>query len=199
MTATQPTQRTQPTGRLLDDSDADTQPVGPPARRAAADLASSSGGRGTLAERIIAVSTRPHLLRWARFATASVVAGVISTGTLMVLYGFDLTSPQVASVIAYFAGAVPNYLLSRAWTWRGRGHRTPLRELLPYAVVVATTTATAALLTGYTDDHVHQLTSLHWLQVLIVGGVFVGTYATMFVVKFLLLDRYVFTARKGAQ
>lgn len=143
-----------------------------------------------------AVARRPYLLRWARFATASVTAGLISTGTLMVLYGFEVTSPQVATVIAYFAGAIPNYLMSRSWTWRGRGGRKPLRELLPYAAVVATTTATAALLTGYTDDHVHLLTSLRWLQVLIVGGVFVATYATMFVVKFLLLDRYVFTGTR---
>lgn len=182
---------------MLDEAGADTKPLAALTGTAVADWALRSvGGTGTLAARIVALANRPRLLRWARFATASVAAGIISTGTLLVLYGFELTSPQAASVIAYFAGAVPNYLMSRTWTWRGRGRRKPLREIVPYAAVVATTTVTAALLTGYTDEHVHLLTSLRWLQVLLVGGVFVGTYAVMFVVKFLLLDRLVFTGQR---
>lgn len=197
MTATLPDQ---PPGRVLDEAGADTQPFAALTGAAGAGRALRSAGRpGTLANRVLAVADRRRILQWVRYATASVVAGVISTVTLLVLYGFDLTSPEVASVIAYFAGAVPNYVMSRTWTWRGRGHRKPLREVVPYAAVVATTTVTAALLTGLTDEHVHLLTSLRWLQVLLVGGVFVGTYAVMFVVKFLLLDRYVFTAGKRPQ
>lgn len=154
---------------------------------------------GTPANRIIAAAGGPRILRWARYTTASVVAGIISTGTLLVLYGLDLVSPQAASVIAFLAGAVPNYLLSRAWTWRGRNRRKPLREIVPYAAIVVATTVAAAMLTGVTDEHVHLLTSLRWLQVLLVGGVFVGTYVAMFVVKFLLLDWLVFTAGKSSQ
>lgn len=133
--------------------------------------------------------------RWLRYTSASITAGICSTGTLLLLYGLQLAGPRAATVIAFFAGAIPNYVLSRTWTWRGRGRSQPVREIVPYAAIVAVTTVTAALLTGLADEHVGAVTSLHWLQVAIVGAVFVGTYATMFVIKFLLLDRFVFPSR----
>lgn len=203
--------RAEPPDGLFEEAGADTQPLDA-LRRPAGDGPSGDGARSAdqrkssrpsralglsrLAGMAGLLARRPRILHWAKYATSSIVAGVSSTGTLLLLYGLSLTGPRVASVIAFLAGAVPNYLLSRSWTWRGRSHAKPMREVIPYLAIILTTTVTAAMLTGFVDDNVDVVTSARWLQVLLVGAAFVGTYAVMFVVKFLFLDRFVFTARR---
>ncbi|MQA83130.1 MAG: hypothetical protein GEV03_00510 [Streptosporangiales bacterium] len=197
--------RDEPPDELMEQSGADTQPLAavrrpetpngeaaPVGRRRVSPLFRVTG----LAWVAGRLADRPGIWRWAKFATSSGVATVSSAATLTILYGLDLTGPRVATVIAYAAGAVPNYLLSRLWTWRGRSHPKPLRQVIPYLAIILTTTAIATTLTGLTHDHVHLLTTVRWIQVLLVDGVFLGTYAAMFVVKFLFLDRFVFNARR---
>lgn len=128
-----------------------------------------------------------------RFAAASVLATGVSQVVFLLSYSLG-AAPVLATVLAWLAGAIPNFLLNRR-TWGG--DRSALRgEILRYAAISVGTALLAALAT-----HSAETAAQAWFstnrpaQVMIVWGSFIGTYAVMFVVKFFLVDRLVFTSR----
>jgi putative flippase GtrA len=68
--------------------------------------------------------SRGRLLLWARYSASSVVATVVSQLAFALCYWFG-TAAIVATVVAWFAGAVPNYVLNRRYTWGRSGQKLP--------------------------------------------------------------------------
>ena len=135
---------------------------------------------------------KPHrgrLLLWAKYSASSVIATVVSQVAFALCYWFG-TSAIVATLVAWVCGAVPNYVLNRRWTWGRSGQK------LPYTIIVVGSAVTAAIVTSVTDHLVQPLESHLWKTVLVTGS-YLGTYAVLFIVKFVLFDRLVF-ARTGA-
>ncbi|MEV0793776.1 GtrA family protein [Kribbella sp. NPDC050459] len=128
--------------------------------------------------------TRARLLLWARYSASSVVATVVSQLAFALCYWFG-TAALVATLVAWLAGAVPNYVLNRRWTWGRSGQK------LPYTMIVIGSAVTAAVVTSVTD-HLVQPVDSHALKTLLVTGSYFGTYAVLFIVKFVLFDRLVF-------
>jgi putative flippase GtrA len=129
-----------------------------------------------------------------RFAAASVVATGISQLVFLLSYSLGGT-PVLATALAWLAGAIPNFLLNRR-TWGGGGRAALRGEILRYGVISVVTALLAALATHNAETLAHALfPDGRTAQVAVVWGAFVGTYAVMFVVKFFLIDRLVFTAR----
>lgn len=133
-----------------------------------------------------------------RYSISSVIAGVLSQGAFAASYALGAL-PSVASAIAFVVGAVPNYLMNRYWAWQQRGRPHAGRELLPYLVIILVTAGAAALVTTAADAFLRaRIESDFWLVVL-VDAAFIGTYGIMFVLKFVLFDRFVFVPRKDAR
>lgn len=128
-----------------------------------------------------------------RYAASSVIAGVISELAFLASYALGAL-PVVASGIAFVAGAVPNYLMNRYWAWQRRGRANPTREVLPYVAIIVVTALIAAGVTTLADAWLQDRIDSHLWQVLAVGAAFLATYGFMFVLKFVLFDRYVFAA-----
>lgn len=137
---------------------------------------------------------RKRIQLWSRYTGASVVAGIISEIVFVVTYWFA-AAPLVASLLAFIAGAVPNYLMNRYWAWRRRGRPDGTSEVLPYAVIVVATALTAIVVTTAADRWARDHVAAHALQVTLVGAAFLATYGTMFVLKFVLFDRFIFVDR----
>lgn len=133
---------------------------------------------------------------WGRYTAASVIAGVISELVFLVTYWFG-AAPFVASVVAFVAGAVPNYLMNRRWAWRRTDTPHPVRETLPYAVIIVVTALAAILVTTLADRWVDTHVDSHGLRVFLVAAAFLGTYGVMFVLKFVLFDRLIFAGRRA--
>jgi putative flippase GtrA len=132
-----------------------------------------------------------RLLLWARYSASSIVAGVISELAFVICYWIG-TAPMPASVIAFVAGALPNYVLNRRWAWGRTGRADRARELLPYTIIVIVTAAVAALVTTAADHWLRARIESHAAQTALVSAAFLGTYGVMFILKFVLFDRYVF-------
>jgi putative flippase GtrA len=140
-------------------------------------------------------TTRPRRTRRELFGTAtrylggSVVATVCSEVVFVVLYGPLHVGPTWSSVVAWIAGALPNYWLNRAWAWRRTGRPSFRDEVLPYATIILLTLLLAILTTKGADHllRAHGISS--GLRVGTVAVVFEGVYVVMFVVRFFLLDR----------
>ncbi|WP_083933464.1 GtrA family protein [Sciscionella marina] len=131
-----------------------------------------------------------------RFSKALVTAVCGTVLSQIVLLGLltGHTNSTLASFLAFLAGAIPNYFISRRWAW-GRDRKPHFRtETLPYVLVVATTGLLSTGLTTLTDHLLHPLAMSEFWRIVVLDGAFVGSYALMFVLKFTLLDRLVFRA-----
>jgi putative flippase GtrA len=121
------------------------------------------------------------------FGASSVIATVCSEVVLILCYGVLGISPSIASVIAWFAGAVPNFFVNRAWTWQRRGRPSLRGELLPYAGIVLVTLLIAMLATHgvarATADAEHSV------RTALVAITYFGVYVLMFLVRFVLFQR----------
>ena len=127
---------------------------------------------------------RGRLLLWAKYSASSVVATAISQLAFALSYWFGAAA-VVATGIAWVAGAVPNYVLNRRWSWRSQG------QMLPYAIIVIGSAIIAALVTTLTSHLVQGIDSHAWKTLLVTGSYF-ATYGVLFILKFVLFDRLVF-------
>jgi putative flippase GtrA len=139
--------------------------------------------------------------RFIRYAVGSAFATGVSAVTFALAYRMLHAGPQLASVAAFSAGAVVNFVSNRFWAW-SRRHRLGGqalaesrsdklrglgRDLAGYLTLAVATALAAAGVTTLTE----RLTRT-WV---LVEASYFGTYAAMFLVKFVLLDRVVFRSR----
>ncbi len=128
---------------------------------------------------------RRHL----RYAAGSGVATICTQVTFLVLYGALQTTPAVASVVGWLAGAVPNYWLNRSWTWGRRGRPSLTREVLPYVAIVLGTLLVATVATSAVHAALERAQVAAGVRLLLVNGTFLAVYGLMFVLRYFLLDR----------
>jgi putative flippase GtrA len=138
---------------------------------------------------------RPGVQRFWRYALGSVIAFVASESAFLVVYGTGSGSPQIATLWAFAAGIPVNYVLNRRWAWKRRGRPGLRDEVLPYAVVVATSIVASAIGTGAVDTWLQTVSLPRLAEVLLVGATFAAINGGLFLAKYVLLDRLVFRAR----
>ncbi len=144
-------------------------------------------GRGTPLWR------RPLAVRLAKFTAGSALAALISEIAFVIMYGPVGAGPRVAGVVAFLAGAIPNWGLNRRWTWRRRGRPRLGREVLPYVAVVISTAVAATALGGLADGWVRALATPRSLQVALVATAYLLPYGAVFLLKFMLFERVIFS------
>ncbi|MEW2504671.1 GtrA family protein [Amycolatopsis sp. CA-161197] len=135
--------------------------------------------------------------RFFRAATSSVAATLLSQAALLTVLAIG-GAPWLASAFAFAAGAVLNFFLTRRWVWGRRGRPEVGRELLPYVVVISIGGLASVGLTTLTGHLLAPLNLPHAWWVILIDGAYVLSYALVFVVKFTMLDRFVF-ARGAAR
>lgn len=136
-----------------------------------------------------------------RYGAGSLIAMGCSELVLVGAYDVLGAGAAVASVLAWFAGAVPNYILNRRWAWRadrsreGRGSRR--RELALYwSITLVTAVAAIAATTGM-DSWIKATTTSRDVQSLLLASAYLLSYGVVFIVKFVLFDRLVFADRRS--
>ena len=149
----------------------------------------SGAGRGSAA-----TGLRGLPARWARvlrYAVGSVVAA--ATSAVVFAGCYDLGVPALpANVLAFVAGAIPNWVLNRRWAWQREGRVHVRREVVTYAVISLVSLAASTLATDRADREAPLLTASHTLQVTFVAGAYVLTYGVLFIAKYLLYEFVVF-------
>ncbi len=151
-------------------------------------------GRTGLAGRVRVLLSTGRWRLWLRYGASSVIAGLISEGTFALAFWLG-AGPTAASLIAFVAGAVPNYLMNRYWAWSRRDRIGGARELLPYLVIIVSTALVATAITNAADVLVRSRVASHLGQTVLVSLAFLATYGVMFVIKFFLFDRLIFAGR----
>ncbi len=120
------------------------------------------------------------------------MATAASEAVLLVAYGVLRLPTVVATVVAFLAGAVPNWILNRRWAWARSDRVNFRREVFPYVSIVVASLLLATAFTTAADRIARAVTDTIALRTLIVGAAYLGTSIVMFIAKFVLFDRLVF-------
>lgn len=134
-----------------------------------------------------------------RFAAGTAVSTACSQLTFVLLFGILDASAAVSGAAAFLAGAIPNFLIHRFWTWRRSGPVRMRRELIPYLAVIAFSGLMATAVTAGMDRLVGVTIADHALRTAVNAVVFSLSYLPLFVLKFALLDWLVFGAEPAAR
>ena len=132
--------------------------------------------------------------RWVkawRYTVGSVIAAVTSLVVFALAFGLGLGNVP-ANVLAFVAGAIPNWILNRSWAWQRKGRVHVRREIILYAVVSALSLAASSAATGWADHEVPAVTTDHTLQVLLVACAYIATYGVLFVAKYVVYELVIF-------
>ncbi|MGH3787328.1 MAG: GtrA family protein [Pseudonocardiaceae bacterium] len=136
---------------------------------------------------------RSRLARlFTRFAAGTIVSTACGQLAFVLLFGVLDASAAVSGAVAFVAGAVPNFLIHRFWTWRRGGPVGLRRELAPYLAVITLSGLVAIGITAAVDQLVSSAIDDHAVRTAVLAAVYNLSYLPLFVLKFALLDRYVF-------
>ena len=144
--------------------------------------------------RLRALLAHPLRGRVTRFAISSGVAAGTSAIVFPVLYVLGL-STTACTIIAFCAGAIPNWTLNRRWTWKVQGKVAWGREILAYVVVSASTLVLLSAATGFTNHEVRNLPAHHGIRVLLVTASYFLVLAFLYGVRFFLYEHWIFSGR----
>ncbi len=134
----------------------------------------------------------PLAVRLTRYSIGSAIALLTSVVTFALLLRAGVGT-TACSVLAFLAGAIPNWILNRRWAWQVSGRVSLLREVLAYGAISLVALASSAGATGLAQAHAGGLSSDPDVRVAFVTAVYVAVQAALFGAKFLAYERWVFT------
>lgn len=146
------------------------------------------------AQRVKRMRRSPLGVRITRYTIGSIAAAATSAVVFAVLFyaGLGTTS---CSVIAFVAGAIPNWTLNRRWAWQVQGRIAFGREVLAYVVVSALTLLASSEATAWTHQQVMHLPAHYGLRVILVTASYLGVFAILFGVRFMIYELWIFSGR----
>ena len=130
--------------------------------------------------------------RKVRYTAASVLSAVTGQVALLVAFGLLHWSAAGAAVFSFMVGALSSYHLNRMWVWGRDGRSDVLREVVPFWVVAAVSLAISTALIVAAERTVAGLTASHSIRTAVVMAASVASIIPVWLVKYLVLDRYVF-------
>ena len=147
-----------------------------------------------LLRRYRALLGHPLRGRVTKFAIASALAAGTSAIVFPILYVLG-ASTTACTILAFSAGAIPNWTLNRRWTWKVEGRVAFGREILAYLVISASTLIVLSLATGWTDRQVRSIPAHHGLRVLLVTASYFLVLALLYALRFFLYEHWIFSGR----
>ncbi len=139
----------------------------------------------------------PFSAKMTKYALSSVIAFLLSIMAFALCYVVFGGKTTVASVIAFFSAAIPNWIMNRRWAWQQTG-RAPVKQIVSYAAVSVFVLLITSLATGRTNywvKHHSGIENHHGLRVLVVTGSFVLITVILFFAKFAVYEFVIFRHR----
>ncbi len=132
--------------------------------------------------------------RITKFAIASMIALATSEIVLSILYVVGLPT-TLCTILAFIAGAIPNWTLNRTWTWKVEGNVSVGREVIAYLLLSGTTLTAQILATNFTHRHVQHIAAGHGIRVLLVDASYLAVLVIMYGVRFMVYEHWIFSGR----
>jgi putative flippase GtrA len=143
------------------------------------------------------VEQRSLFQRLTRCMSVSVLTTVISLTVLTVCTaGLGLIA-WAANMMATAVATVPGYHVNRRWTWGRRDASDLWREMLPFWVLAFTGLALSTLAVGVVDSWASGAHLESTTRTAAVLGAHLSGFGALWVVQFILLDRFLFARRSA--
>jgi putative flippase GtrA len=133
-------------------------------------------------------------VRITRYTIGSIVAASTSAVVFALLFYFGVGT-TTCSVVAFVAGAIPNWILNRRWAWQLKGRVAFGREIFAYVIVSALTLLATSEATAWTKHHANALPAHYGLRVIAVTASYLAVFAILFVVRFAIYELWIFSGR----
>lgn len=147
-----------------------------------------------LATRYKTLLRHPLRGRVTRFLISSGVAAATSAIVFPLLYVLG-ASTTACTILAFTAGAIPNWTLNRRWTWKVEGRVAFGREIIAYLVISAATLVALSLATGWTDRQVQGIPEGHGIRVALVTASYFFVLALLYGARFFIYEHWIFSGR----
>jgi putative flippase GtrA len=141
----------------------------------------------------------PFSAKMTKYALSSVIAFLLSDLAFAFCYWLFGGRTTPSSVVAFFAAAIPNWIMNRRWAWQQTG-RAPAKQIVSYAAVSAIVLLVTSLATGRTNywvKHSGHIANHHGLRLIIVTGSFVLVTVILFFAKFAIYEFVIFRNRRA--
>ena len=143
------------------------------------------------------LAATPYAAKVTKYAIGSLIAlgtSIVVFALMYVALGGKHTT--ICSIGAFVAGAVPNWVLNRRWAWKIRGQVEFLREIVAYVAISGVVLVASSLGTGAMQSWVKgHVSPHHGIRVILVTAAYVFVQAVLFVAKFVIYERWVFSGR----
>jgi putative flippase GtrA len=104
-------------------------------------------------------------------------------------------STTVCSIVAFAAGAIPNWILNRRWAWKLSGRVAFMREIVAYVGISVLQLVLTSLTTAWTQQQVQSIPAHHGFRAALVTASYLAVFAVMFVGKFLIYEFWIFSGQ----
>jgi len=134
----------------------------------------------------------PVTARVLRCMAVSVVVTALTTVVLITLAIGAGVAPGLANIVAVACGTAVSYVMNRRWVWRRTGPSSVARELTPFWVMNL-----CGLIISTAAVHVVGNATTSWpdtQRAIAVVSASLATWGVLWVVQFLILDRFIFRA-----
>jgi putative flippase GtrA len=123
----------------------------------------------------------------------SVVAIAIGQVALIGFFYFAHWSARPATIASCITSGIPSYYLNRQWVWGKSGRSHLLREVTPFWVMTFAGLALSTWLAGYAGTFGKDHFDSRALQTLLVDAASIFSFGSLWVLKFFVFDRLMFT------
>ncbi len=123
----------------------------------------------------------PTIRKLMKYSTASLVAIAVGQPVFWYLDGVLGWEAVPANLVSVSAGAVPNYLINRRWTWSQTGKNRLWGEVVPFWVMSALGMILSLFAVSYADAR--------WDSTAINAAAQLAGFGVLWIAKFLVLDK----------
>jgi putative flippase GtrA len=128
-----------------------------------------------------------------RYTLVSVVSVAVSQAAFVIVFGILHWTARSSAIFATSVGAVPSYYLNRNWAWGKTGRSHLWREVVPFWVIAFIGLAFSTWASDAAETYVEHHPVSHLAKTGIVDGAYFGAFALLWVLKFVIFNKFLFT------
>ena len=141
------------------------------------------------------MNLRSTVIKGVRYAVLSIGSTFVGAGLLALFVGLFKWPAALASLAGATLSLPLVYLLSRRWVWKVEGRSRFLSEAVPFWVMTILGVLASSPAAGATQSLVKRHHATHRSETAIVIAVVLAVYGAIWLLRFIVLDRFVFKAR----
>jgi len=139
-----------------------------------------------------------HFKRLWKYTSVSVVSTLVTQVVLFLTYHvWSIGSAVECNVVATVVASVPAYYLNRSWTWGKKGRSNIWGEVVPFWTIALVAMVLSTIAVGVAANNADRITHDSLERALIVNGANLVTYAVLWTLRYLVLNRFLFGTPGG--